>query len=141
MVWIRRAVLMAMVLGTGVKALSKSNAASLVHEEATVTDAGQGCPVVSKVREPPEEFSSSLCVEVGVSSTGRTAPLPSLSSQVGCPLCYDIIEQWNADGKPPARVDTYCTEIAHKWKAMYETLTGKAYVELRERTRVRHSHC
>lgn len=59
-------------------------------------------------------------------------------TKVGCPLCYDIIEHWNAEGKAPAPdgLAAYCTDVvAERWRASYETLTGKAFVELRERTR------
>mmetsp|Transcript_59158 Transcript_59158/g.175752 ORF Transcript_59158/g.175752 Transcript_59158/m.175752 type:complete len:149 (+) Transcript_59158:3-449(+) len=64
-------------------------------------------------------------------AAGLTCPM----NKVGCPLCYEIIDHWNSQGKVPERTDTYCTAIATKWQAMYETLTGKPQVETRERTR------
>ena len=57
------------------------------------------------------------------------------SLQVTCPLCHDVIEQWNVDGAVPAKLEEYCAEVAPKWRASFETLTGKAFNEGKERTR------
>ena len=48
-----------------------------------------------------------------------------------------MIEHWNADGALPGSIDTYCAELAgtRKWRATFETMTGKAFSEVKERTR------
>ena len=57
-------------------------------------------------------------------------------SKVGCPLCYNIVENWNLERKLPAHADTYCTDVVtEQWKAMYQTLTGKPFINMREKTR------
>ena len=37
----------------------------------------------------------------------------------------------------PGSIDTYCAELAgtRKWRATFETMTGKAFSEVKERTR------
>ena len=92
--------------------------------------------------------------------------------KVGCPLCYNILERWNADGKLPSHADNHCSDrrpegvaanvcasrpppwrlrparsavpaarrAAHPPPAArrarrYQTLTGKKFVDLREKTR------
>ena len=94
--------------------------------------------------------------------------------KVGCPLCYNILERWNADGKLPSHADNHCSDVVQKaWRPMcalrarppppwrlrparsavpaarraahpppaarrarrYQTLTGKKFVDLREKTR------
>ena len=63
-----------------------------------------------------------------------TAACP-MTTKVSCPLCMDIIEHWNDDGIVPARLDDYCDAVAPKWRASFETLTGKAFDAEREHTR------
>ena len=31
--------------------------------------------------------------------------------KVGCPLCYNILERWNADGKLPSHADNHCSDV------------------------------
>ena len=58
------------------------------------------------------------------------------TSKVGCPLCYSMLEQWNVETKLPEHADTYCADVvSDKWRAMYQTLTGRAFVDQREKTR------
>lgn len=56
-------------------------------------------------------------------------------SKISCPLCYDIVQQWNADSSVPKSIEGYCSEVAPKWRASFETLTGKSFDEAKERTR------
>ena len=59
-------------------------------------------------------------------------------AKVGCPLCYNIVENWNLERKLPAHADTYCSDVVtEQWRAMYQTLTGKPFINMREKTRVR----
>merc|ERR1711861_10493 len=51
--------------------------------------------------------------------------------KVGCPLCYEIVERWNAKGHLPNQFDAFCNDVEKTWKAHYQTLTGKLYDELR----------
>ena len=65
-----------------------------------------------------------------------TDKLSCPTSKVACPLCYSMVEHWNSDGKLPPHADVYCTDVvSDKWRVMYQTLTGKPYVDLREKTR------
>ena len=45
------------------------------------------------------------------------------------------MEHWNADGSVPPRLDEYCAEVAPKWRASFETMTGRTFNEVKERTR------
>ena len=57
-------------------------------------------------------------------------------SKVGCPLCYDIVEQWNLDRRLPTHADTYCTgHVSERWSSRYQMLTGKPVNEVSEKTR------
>ena len=57
-------------------------------------------------------------------------------SKVGCPLCYDIVEQWNELRNMPEHADTYCSGVvSEKWSSRYQMLTGKPVNEAREKTR------
>jgi len=39
--------------------------------------------------------------------------------KVGCPLCYNILERWNADGKLPSHADNHCSDVVQKaWRPM-----------------------
>ena len=99
------------------------------------------CPM-SKVRAPSVRARAlpPAPTHVPAAPTGRSHPRARCptGTQVGCPLCYNIVENWNLERKLPAHADTYCSDVVtEQWKAMYQTLTGKPFINMREKTRVR----
>ena len=72
------------------------------------------------------------CVVTSFFALASACPL---STKVTCPLCYDIMEQWNLDAAQPSDLDNYCGQVAGKWRSSYETLTDKPFVEAKERAR------
>merc|ERR1711988_867760 len=69
------------------------------------------------------------------SEKSTLAKLQCPMGKVGCPLCYEIVERWNAKGHLPNQFDAFCNDVEKTWKAHYQTLTGKLYDELKEKTR------
>ena len=56
-------------------------------------------------------------------------------TKISCPLCYSIMEQWNLDSAVPTKLDDYCQDVTPKWRASFETLTGRTFDDVKERTR------
>merc|ERR1712178_107000 len=55
--------------------------------------------------------------------------------KVGCPLCYNVVDSWNSQGKIPSHADQFCDEMLNGgWKGMYQTLTGKTFNAMKEKT-------
>ncbi len=46
-----------------------------------------------------------------------------------------VMEHWNTDGAMPTNLEEYCSEVSGKWKANYETMTGRPFNAVKERTR------
>ena len=41
-------------------------------------------------------------------------------TKVACPLCHDMLEQWNLDGVVPPSLDSYCAEVKYLWAIIRE---------------------
>merc|ERR1719409_226732 len=54
--------------------------------------------------------------------------------KVGCPLCYEIVDRWNANSAVPGHADNFCNDVVNgNWKGHYQTLTGKSFNYMKEK--------
>ena len=84
----------------------------------------------------PNSFHNAVALAVLAFATPAfSSSACPMTTKVTCPLCYDLIDTFNAEGAMPVNVDAFCAENAIKWKPSYETLTGRIFSEAKERQR------